>query len=100
MRRLPDQVAFALVIVAAAVAAVGFVAVAAAASCACLLAWNSDDRRDLRRLPLLLQGAVLLAFGAFTLRSIVDDGAGALVLEVAGLAGVAIAVLALSGRRR
>ena len=116
MRPRPDQLAFALVVLAAAVAAVGlmlavagvtsdvvavgFVAVAAAAGCACVAAWTSGQRADPSRLPLLLAGAALPAFAVFALASVVDDRGGAPVLEVAGLAGVAVAVVGLYRRGR
>jgi peptidoglycan/LPS O-acetylase OafA/YrhL len=114
MSRSPDRMLLALVVLATVVAAVGlalalageasdvpaagFVVVALAAGCASLLSRGRGARGDRERLPLLLAGVTLPAFGAFALAALVAEGPGALALELAGVAGVGLAVLALSRR--
>ena len=110
-----DRTALALVVFATALAAIGlalaadgkaanapavaFVVVALAAGCACLLAWASGARGERTRLPLLLMGVTLPAFGAFAFAALVDESAAAVFLVLAGVAGVALTVLILLARR-
>lgn len=110
-----DRVALGLVLVAGGVAALalglellghgstaaalGFSVAAVGAGGACSTAWARGARSDGRRLPLLLSGAVLPAFGAFALASVTHGGPWGLALDGTGVGAVAIAVLLLRRRR-